>query len=72
LASHESADYGVPYCPAAPVGWISFTLGAVEYRVFAERHQSLGVNLHATNIGSGGQGEAGRDFHEFESPSLFI
>jgi prepilin-type N-terminal cleavage/methylation domain-containing protein/prepilin-type processing-associated H-X9-DG protein len=72
LASHESADYGVPFCPSAPEGWISFTLGAVEYPVYAERHQSLGVNLHATNIGAGGLGQAGRDFHEFESPSLFI
>jgi prepilin-type N-terminal cleavage/methylation domain-containing protein/prepilin-type processing-associated H-X9-DG protein len=73
LATQESADYGIPFCPSAPEGWITLTHNGVGFPAYAERRQSLGVNLDATSwYLDGGRGQSGRKYHELEHPALFL
>jgi prepilin-type N-terminal cleavage/methylation domain-containing protein/prepilin-type processing-associated H-X9-DG protein len=72
LGTYEGADHAIPFCPSAPEAWITMTHGGVGFPAYAERRQSLGVNLHATNLGTGGNGDKGRNYFEFDNPTLFI
>jgi prepilin-type processing-associated H-X9-DG protein len=72
MGTYEGANQGVVFCPAGPQGPAPFTHQGVQYSMFAEREQSLGLNVHATNLGAGGNGDAGRNYDVFESPALFV
>ena len=82
MDTYENSDYGIPFCPSSPNGPSSFTHNGTEYPMYAEKRQSLGVNLHATDIwgpSQGGDGAGrrrkppqGRSYDDFESPTKFI
>jgi len=72
MGTYESADYAIPFCPSSPEGWITITHSGVAFPTYAERRQSLGLNLHTTNLATGGNGDQGRSHFVFDNPTLFI
>jgi prepilin-type N-terminal cleavage/methylation domain-containing protein/prepilin-type processing-associated H-X9-DG protein len=73
LGTSRDANYGIPFCPAAPEGPATFTLEGVKYPMIAERRQSLGNNLDATSwFFDNWNGWSGRSIDAFESPTRYI
>jgi prepilin-type N-terminal cleavage/methylation domain-containing protein/prepilin-type processing-associated H-X9-DG protein len=72
MGTYKGADTAIPFCPSVSDGWDTFTHQGVSYPNFNERRQSLGLNVHATKLGSENNGGAGRNYFEFENPTLFV
>ena len=72
MGTTKGAEQGSVFCPASPEGAATFTHNGASYPMFAERRQSLGLNVHATDLGVGGKNDKGRNVNEFESPALSV
>ena len=71
MGTGPGSKQGMVFCPAGPAGKATFTHRGVLYSMWAEREQSLGLNVHATRLGVDNKNE-GRNYHVFESPALFV